>query len=73
LRDSIATHHGVQIDAEIEHAVVERALSMEGALPGKAIRLLDSAAARATLSGSAKVSLVDVYVAASRLLVEPPG
>jgi ATP-dependent Clp protease ATP-binding subunit ClpB len=73
LRASIADHHGVQIDAEIEHAVVDRALSMEGALPGKAIRLLDSAAARATLAGSDKVSLVDVYVAASRLLVEASG
>jgi hypothetical protein len=68
LRPSIAKHHGVQIDAELEHGVVERSLSLAGSLPGKAVRLLDAAAARASLTGSTKVSLIDVYLAASRML-----
>lgn len=68
LRTSIATHHGIEIDAEVEHAVVERSLSMDGALPGKAVKLLDVAAARASLTGGNKVSLLDVYVTASRML-----
>jgi ATP-dependent Clp protease ATP-binding subunit ClpA len=70
LRPSIATHHGVQIDAEVEHAVVERALPMEGSLPGKAVGLLDAAAARASLTGNVAVSLIDVYLAACRMLGE---
>jgi hypothetical protein len=40
---------------------------MEGAFPGKAVRLLDAAAARASLLGNAKLSLLDVYLAASRM------
>lgn len=67
LRRSIATHHGVQIDTEVEHAAVERSLSMSGYLPGKAIKLLDSAAARASLIGAVNVTLLDVYIAASRM------
>jgi ATP-dependent Clp protease ATP-binding subunit ClpA len=70
LRPSIATHHRVEIDAEVEQAAVERSLSMEGWLPGKAVKLLDAAAARASLTGSARVTLLDVYVAASRMLGE---
>jgi ATP-dependent Clp protease ATP-binding subunit ClpA len=70
LRPSIATHHKVEIDAEVESAAVERSLSMDGSLPGKAVKLLDVAAARASLTGSAKVSLLDVYVSASRMLGE---
>jgi ATP-dependent Clp protease ATP-binding subunit ClpA len=68
LRPSLTTHHSVEIDAEVERAVVERSLSMDGSLPGKAVRLIDSAAARAALTGSDKVTLIDVYVTASRLL-----
>jgi len=67
LRPSIAHHHGVQIDAEIERAAVERSVSMRGALPGKAVGLLDAAVARASLAGNAAVSDVDVYLAASRM------
>jgi len=70
LRPSIATHHDVRIDAEVERAAVERSLSMDGSLPGKAVGLLDAAAARASLAGNAAVSLIDVYVAASRMLGE---
>jgi hypothetical protein len=43
---------------------------MNGLLPGKAVGLLDAAAAHASLNGSTAVSLMDVYLAASRLLGE---
>ncbi|MGA7341193.1 MAG: hypothetical protein WBE72_03230 [Terracidiphilus sp.] len=68
LRPFLAAHHGVEIDSEVEHAVVERSLSMEGSLPGKAVKLLDGAAARAGLTEGATVTLLDVYVTASRML-----
>jgi ATP-dependent Clp protease ATP-binding subunit ClpA len=67
LRPSIASHHRVEIAADVEHEAVERARAMEGALPGKAVKLLDAAAARASLSGSSVVSLMDIYIAASRM------
>jgi ATP-dependent Clp protease ATP-binding subunit ClpA len=67
LRPTLEAHHGIQIDGEVEQAVVERSASMAGALPGKAVTLLDAAAARASLTGAAKVTLVDVYVAAARM------
>ena len=70
LRPSLASHHGVTIDAEVEQAVVERSLSMDGSLPGKAVKLMDAAAARASLAGGDKVTLIDVYVTASRMLGE---
>jgi ATP-dependent Clp protease ATP-binding subunit ClpA len=70
LQPSIAAHHRVEIAAEIEHAAVERSLPMEGFLPGKAVRLLDAAAARASLVQSSAVTLMDVYIAASRMLGE---
>jgi ATP-dependent Clp protease ATP-binding subunit ClpA len=70
LRSSIANHHRVEIDAEVGHAAVERSLSMDGSLPNKAIKLLDVASARASLTGAAKVTLLDVYVTASRMLGE---
>jgi ATP-dependent Clp protease ATP-binding subunit ClpA len=70
LRPSLAAHHRIEIDAEVEHAVVERSLSMEGALPGKAVKLLDAAAARAGLVKGEKLTLLDVYVTASRMLRE---
>lgn len=70
LRPSLTNHHRVQIDAEVENAAVERSLSMEGRFPGKAVALLDAAAARASLTGSAAVTLMDIYLAASRMAAE---
>jgi hypothetical protein len=70
LRPSIMAHHRVEIDEEVEHAAVERSLSMDGMLPGKAVKLLDLAAARARLAANVKVTLLDVYVSASRMLGE---
>jgi len=57
----------VEIAADVEHEAVERSRPMEGALPGKAVKLLDAAAARASLSGNSMVSLMDIYIAASRM------
>ena len=70
LRASIATHHGVEIDADVERATVERAGPMEGSMPGKAVKLLDAAVARASLTGATKVTELDVYIAASRMMGE---
>jgi ATP-dependent Clp protease ATP-binding subunit ClpA len=70
LRPSISTHHGLEIDADVERAAVERAVPMEGSMPGKAVKLLDAAAARASLTGAARVTEMDVYIAASRMMGE---
>jgi ATP-dependent Clp protease ATP-binding subunit ClpA len=70
LRPFLANHHRVEIDEEVEAAVIERSLAMEGAFPGKAVKLLDLAAARASLTGATKVTLLDVYITASRMLGE---
>ncbi len=67
---ALSAYHRVEIDEEVERAVVERSISMDGSLPGKAIQLLDLAAARACLTGIAKLTLMDVYVTASRMLNE---
>lgn len=70
LREAIGKHHAVEIDAEAVEAAVERSLSMPGLLPGKAIKLLDSAAARASLTGAPSVTALDIYMVASRMLGE---
>jgi ATP-dependent Clp protease ATP-binding subunit ClpA len=67
LRPRLVAHHGVEIDQEVEAAVVERSATLAGALPGKAVQLLDAAAARAQLCGAAKVTLIDVYVVGARM------
>jgi ATP-dependent Clp protease ATP-binding subunit ClpA len=67
---ALSAYHRVEIDEEVEHAVVERSISMDGSLPGKAIQILDLAAARASLTGNTKMTLMDVYVTASRMLNE---
>jgi len=73
LRPRITSHHGVQINEVVEQEVVERSRSMEGSLPGKAVALLDLAAARASVTGSTAVSLVDVYLVASRKQLGGPS
>jgi ATP-dependent Clp protease ATP-binding subunit ClpA len=64
---SIAAHHRVEIGAEVLAAAVESSLPMERLFPGKAVKLLDAAAARASLTGAASVTQLDVYLAASRM------
>jgi len=67
LRDTLAAHHGVTIDAPLVETAVARSLSLEGSLPDKAVRLLDAAAARAALLKQPSVTECDVYLAASRM------
>jgi ATP-dependent Clp protease ATP-binding subunit ClpB len=67
LRETLAAHHGVAIDAPVVEAAVARSLTLAGHLPGKAIALVDAAAARAALTKQSAVSLCDVYLAASRM------
>ena len=67
LRDTLAAHHRVAIDAPVIEAVVARSLTLSGSLPDKAIALLDAAAARAALQRQSAVTLCDVYLAASRM------
>jgi ATP-dependent Clp protease ATP-binding subunit ClpA len=67
LRETLAAHHGVAIDAPVAEAAVARSLTLAGRLPDKAITLLDAAAARAALMQQPAVTLCDVYLAASRM------
>lgn len=67
LRETLAAHHGVAIDAALVEAAVARSLTLAGPLPDKAITLLDAAAARAALLKQPTVMECDVYLAASRM------
>jgi ATP-dependent Clp protease ATP-binding subunit ClpA len=67
LRETLATHHRVAIDAPVVEAAVARSLTLAGPLPDIAITLLDAAAARAALLKQPAVTLCDVYLAASRM------
>jgi len=67
LRETLAAHHRVAIDAPVVEAVVARSLTLSGPLPDKAITLLDAAAARAAMLKQPAVTLCDVYLAASRM------
>jgi ATP-dependent Clp protease ATP-binding subunit ClpA len=67
LRETLAAHHRVAIDAPVVEAAVARSLTLAGRQPDKAITLLDAAAARAALMRQPVVTLCDVYLAASRM------
>jgi len=67
LRETLAAHHGVAIDAPVVEAAVARSSSLSGPLPGKAITLLDAAAARAAMLHQPAVTLCDLYLVASRM------
>jgi ATP-dependent Clp protease ATP-binding subunit ClpA len=67
LRETLAAHHRVAIDAPVVEAALTRSLTLAGRLPDKAITLLDAAAARAALLKQPAVTLCDVYLAASRM------
>lgn len=62
LRERIARHHRVQIDESIVQAVLENARWIAGCQPARAIKLLDAAAVKATLSGKREVTLSDLYL-----------
>jgi ATP-dependent Clp protease ATP-binding subunit ClpA len=61
LRERIAQHHRVRIDEEIVQAAIAHAQSLAGCMPAKVITPLDAAAVKASLAGSAKVSLQELY------------
>ncbi len=65
-RTILSNHHRTEIESSLLPAVVERARSLKGLFPSKALALLDAAAAHARLSGAARVRLEDVYLAATR-------
>ncbi|MDT4969423.1 MAG: ATP-dependent Clp protease ATP-binding subunit ClpC [Acidobacteriota bacterium] len=67
LRGTIAAHHRVTVDESIVRAAVENAQWLAGCLPARAISLLDMAAARASLTGSAEVCLSHIYLGCSML------
>lgn len=62
LAAGIAAHHGVAIDGAVLARTVERAAGLPGALPGKAVALLDGAAARAALMGEREVGEMHLYL-----------
>jgi ATP-dependent Clp protease ATP-binding subunit ClpA len=65
LGGAVAAHHEVGISVEMARLVVERAATLEGWLPGKAVALLDAAAARAKLAGARSVTDLDIHAAAT--------
>ena len=67
LRSQIASHHGLEaIDDQVIRLCVRVAADMDGHFPAKAISLLDSSAAQATLSGSQALGPDDILFAARR-------
>lgn len=62
----LAAHHQVDIDQNCAAVSMAAARTIPGCLPGKAIALLDAAAARAALAGTRVVGPDDVYFAAGR-------
>jgi ATP-dependent Clp protease ATP-binding subunit ClpA len=67
VRERIAAHHNLRIDPEMVETAVERSLSLAGYPPAKAIALLDAAASRAALAGSAAVAVLDIYLSAAAM------
>lgn len=62
----VAAHHGIVVDEDDLELVVEQALALPGHLPGKAVALLDRAAARAALLGDPRLNAVHVHLAAGQ-------
>lgn len=60
----IERHHDVSVSQEGFEAAVAEASRLPGHLPGKAVALLDAAAARARLAGAEQVEAPHVYLAA---------
>ena len=60
----LADHHGVEITPSCITAALRATADLDGALPGKALTVLDAAAARAALTGARVTGPDDVYFAA---------
>ncbi len=67
LKERIARHHGVTIDEPLLSPTVVVAGALAGRFPGKAVALLDAAAARCALAGASELDLYHVHLAASSL------
>jgi AAA lid domain-containing protein len=65
LREPIAAHHRLDIDATCLRGCVQSAAELPGHFPAKAIDLLDAAASRAAVSGASVLGMDDIYNAAS--------
>lgn len=61
----VAEHHGVAIGESLLEPLLQRAAELPGCLPGKAVALLDAAAARARLAGAPELELLHVHLAAA--------
>ncbi len=62
--DELADHHGVEITPSCIAAALRATADLDGAWPGKALTVLDAAAARAALTGARVTGPDDVYFAA---------
>ncbi|MGB7758704.1 MAG: AAA family ATPase [Bryobacteraceae bacterium] len=62
---AIARHHGVGLREGVLEAAVTRSVVVNGALPARALTLLDAAAGRASVAGAKEVEMVHVYLAAA--------
>ena len=59
----LAEYHGVDADATMARAALAAAAELPGCFPAKAVRVLDTAAARAALSNTQVIGLDDIYAA----------
>lgn len=67
LLESVASHHGVDIDEGVIPVCVREAQALPGAYPAKAITLLDDAATTASVLHMPTVGTRDIKAAATRL------
>ena len=58
-------YHKVEVPDPMLAEIVQRASSLTGAFPSKAISLLDAAMVRANLCGSSEVALEHIYLSAA--------
>ena len=64
IRDRLSTHHGVEIDESCLGFCVSTARDISGCYPAKAIDLLDTACALASMSGAGVIGPDDIWAAA---------
>jgi len=65
--EPLALHHRLRIDESCLAACVQASRPLPGCFPAKAVTVLDAAAARAALAGSAGIGPDDIYAAIGRV------
>jgi hypothetical protein len=65
-REGVSRHNRVTIPEALLEPTIELACGLAGHLPGKAVALLDAAAARCALANKTELDLYHVYLAADR-------